>query len=213
VFNQIVSLREKVVTERLADGVKAGDAVQEWVVKGGQPLTRDDVLAELVDYRDDAAERRFTRYVDELGLDVVDARVLAIDASLAELFDEAVHAGATAGTTANWIINELPRELEKQDAANLPFGARQVLGHLARYGGDPRGYVEEQGLTRIADRDALAPIVDELLAANADKVERYRAGQEGLLGFFVGQVMRKTQGRGDPKLTQELLKEKLQDTP
>ena len=195
----------------------------------GAPLTRDNVLAELADNQDDAAARRFGRYVDELGLDIVDARVLAIDASLAELFEEALHAGAAAAITANWIINELPRELEKQDAANLPFGgselaalvgmvddgtlsqnsARQVLGHLARHGGDPRSYVEEQGLTRIADRDALAALVDEILGANPDKVARYRAGQEGLLGFFVGQLMRKTQGRGDPQVAQALLKERL----
>ncbi|MEJ2187050.1 MAG: glutamate--tRNA ligase family protein, partial [Gemmatimonadota bacterium] len=258
VFNQIVSLREKVValppasasaeaptgavkagdatqeqkvpTGGLKDGTQAGEAVRDSVIKGGQPLTRDDVLAELADHRDDAAARRFAHYVDDLELDVVDGRVLAIDASLAKLFEEALHAGAPAILTANWIINELPRELEKQDAANLPFGgselaglvvmvddgtlsqnsAREVLGHLARHGGDPRSYVEEQGLTRIADRDALAALVDEILEANPDKVERYRAGQEGLLGFFVGQVMRKTQGRGDPQLAQELLKARLQ---
>jgi glutaminyl-tRNA synthetase len=221
---------QKVPTEHLKDGVKPGDEVRESVVKGGQPLTREAVLAELTDYWNDAAVRRFGRYADELGLDVVDARVLAIDPSLAELFDEAVRADAPPTTAANWIINELPRELEKQDAADLPFGgaelaalvqmvedgtlsqnsARQVLGHLARHGGDPRSYVEEQGLTRIADRDALTSVIDELLAANPDKVERYRAGQEGLLGFFVGQVMRKTQGRADPKTVQALLRERLE---
>ncbi len=239
VFNRIVSLRdtwaEKGQGQAQAQGAAGPPSSRTQpssvapAPSAGPPLTREAVVAELDDHHDDAALGRFVRYVDELGLEVEDARVLALDASSAELFEEALEAGAPALATANWIVNELPRELEKQDVANLPFGgaelaalvemvedhtlsrtnARQVLGHLARHGGDPEAYVEAEGLTKIADTALLEGIVDALIAANPDKVERYRAGQEGLLGFFVGQVMRETEGRADAQMVQGMLKERL----
>ncbi len=61
----------------------------------------------------------------------------------------------------------------------------------------------------VADEDALAPVIDAVLAANPDQVETYRGGKEGVLGFFVGQVMRETQGKADPKVVNQLLREKL----
>ncbi len=63
--------------------------------------------------------------------------------------------------------------------------------------------------TAVADEDALAPVIDAILAANPEQVETYRGGKEGVLGFFVGQVMKETQGKADPKVVNQLLREKL----
>ncbi len=84
-----------------------------------------------------------------------------------------------------------------------------VLAEMAASGVSPATVVEEKGLLQISDADALAPIVDQVMADNADKVEEYRAGKTGLLGFFTGQVMRATGGKADAKLVQALLVEKL----
>jgi aspartyl-tRNA(Asn)/glutamyl-tRNA(Gln) amidotransferase subunit B len=121
------------------------------------------------------------------------------------------------------------RELKDQPIEDLPFGgeklgdlialidserisgriAKEVFGAMLEGGGDPRQIVIERGLEQITDRSALEPIVDALLAAHPDKVEEYRGGRDGLLGFFVGQVMRETSGTANPELVQELVREKL----
>ena len=78
-----------------------------------------------------------------------------------------------------------------------------------RSGRDPGEIVRERGLEQVTDRAAIEPIVDALLAAHPDKVEAYRGGKTGLLGFFVGQIMRETRGTASPELVQELVREKL----
>ncbi len=77
-------------------------------------------------------------------------------------------------------------------------------------GGDPRAIVKERGLGRIDDPETLGPIVDRVIEGHPDEVERYKDGQEGLLGFFVGQVMRRTDGQADPHLTETLIRSRLE---
>ena len=86
---------------------------------------------------------------------------------------------------------------------------RDLLARLIEGGGDPVAIVEAEGLGRIGDRDAIAALVDEALEAHPDEVERYRAGQTGLMGFFVGQVMRGSGGRADAGLVNEIVRERL----
>jgi aspartyl-tRNA(Asn)/glutamyl-tRNA(Gln) amidotransferase subunit B len=89
--------------------------------------------------------------------------------------------------------------------------AKEVLVKLVQAGGTPGELVKELGLEQVSDLDALEQIVDEILAANPQKVEEYRSGKTGLLGFFVGQAMRATQGQGNPKLINEVITKKLED--
>jgi aspartyl-tRNA(Asn)/glutamyl-tRNA(Gln) amidotransferase subunit B len=90
-------------------------------------------------------------------------------------------------------------------------GAKQVFAALAagEGGGDARTIVTERGLEQIADEGALRAVVAEVVAANPAQADEYRAGKQALLGFFVGQIMRKTGGRAEPRAVQELLREEL----
>lgn len=239
VFNRIVSLRDT-WKEREAAARKAEEArraeerrAREEAARrareaagGGPAFTRSEIVAELRTGPGDEAAARFERYVDGHGLDLEDARTLALDPGAAALFDAAVAAHDAPESVANWIVNELPRELDDdRGAGDLPFGGdelaalvemvdadrisaavgRQVLGRLVREGGDPRTIVRDEGLEKIDDREALETVVEAVLGAHPEEVRRYREGQEGLLGFFVGRVMAETGGRADPRLAKELL--------
>jgi glutaminyl-tRNA synthetase len=134
-----------------------------------------------------------------------------------------------AGPVANWIIHELPPVQEDRPLEALPFGAvelarlvalveagtvsssggKAVLEVLAREGGDPEEIVGRLDLVQLRDESALVPIVEKLLEAEPGKVEAYRKGKTGLLGFFMGQVMRATDGKADPELVKALLRARL----
>ena len=133
--------------------------------------------------------------------------------------------GKVADVVARWVINELPRELGDRplDGTKLTgkglgtlvvavesgeitgTAAKDIFAELVQQGGDPRQIIDERGLAQVSDEDAIAAIVNEVLAANADKVDLYRAGKTGLLGFFVGQVLRSSQGKANPVVVQRLL--------
>jgi glutaminyl-tRNA synthetase len=172
---------------------------------------------------------RFDHYTGTLGLDRDDALILADDLALAEFYEEALAAYQNPAGIANWVIHELKREIKDTPLDGMSFGpaqlaalvrlidedvissriAKDVFAEMVAQGGDPAAIVAREGLTQVADPDVLAPVVDRVLAAHADKAEQYRAGKAGLLGFFVGQVMRETQGRANPELTQELVRSRL----
>lgn len=176
------------------------------------------------------AQRRH-RYEEELGLSAYDARVLTDDRAIAEYFEAAVAAGANAKLAANWITQDISAYLNNE---KLTIGAialtpetlaeligliedntisnkigKDILPELLTKGGSAKALVESKGLVQISDASALEAIIDEVIAANPDELEKYRAGKTKLLGFFVGQVMKQTGGRADPKLTNQLLKPKL----
>jgi glutaminyl-tRNA synthetase len=174
-----------------------------------------------------AARRRFQ---DELGLGAEEAEILSREQATADLIEAAVAAGsASPGGLANWLIHEVPRVLGGRTLENLPFSAadlaelvalveagtvssssgREVLAEMARSGVRPGEVVARRGLQQVSDAGHLQAVVDGVLAANAEKVDEYRAGKTGLLGFFIGQVMRETQGRANPALTRELIEERV----
>ncbi|HEU4558307.1 MAG TPA: glutamine--tRNA ligase/YqeY domain fusion protein [Longimicrobium sp.] len=169
------------------------------------------------------------RFEAELDLPAEELDGVTRELTVAVMFDDAVKAGASARAAANWMIHELPREIGSRTIDNLPFSgrelgelavlvedgtlstaaARQVLGVMANEGGHPRDIVERLGLRQVSDESAIAPAVDEVIAANAAKADEYRGGKTGLLGFFVGQVMRKTGGKANPELVNRLVRERL----
>ena len=130
---------------------------------------------------------------------------------------------------AKWIVNEVPRVLEDRPIDTLLFGgrelarlvelvsagevsgraARDVLAVLAEEGGDPDAVIEARGLGRVSDASTLEPIVARLVEANPAQAQGFRDGKKGLMGFFVGQVMKETNGAADPEITQNLLREAL----
>jgi aspartyl-tRNA(Asn)/glutamyl-tRNA(Gln) amidotransferase subunit B len=152
-------------------------------------------------------------------LSFYDADVL-VTGGLDRLWSAVVDAGVDPKETANVLANQFvaagvdpervdPRELGKLVAARATIqrdAFEQALAHVADDGFSAEPYLAQ---TTVSDVDALDPIIDEILASNAGQVAGYRSGKEGLLGFFVGQVMKATDGRADPRVVNERLREKL----
>lgn len=195
------------------------------------PVRVDDELIEkLKEELPELPDAKIHRYVSELGLSQYDAEVIVADEEIAKYFEEA-SLGANAKIVANWISSELFGRLNKNSMTineskvtptmirNLVFLiekgtisgkiAKTVFEEMFNSGDSPEKIVQDKGLTQVSDRSTIEPIIDEVIAYNADSVEAYRNGKEKLFGFFVGQVMKKTGGKASPQMVNEILKEKL----
>jgi glutaminyl-tRNA synthetase len=227
VFNRTVSLRDswgKKKTQPKATPPRKGKQEK----KGGgkkKKRTKEEVLAEL----SATQAELFSNYVDALGLSIDDARGIASDADLAAAFDAAHSAHANAKAVANWVVNELARELKEKTLAELPFGgaqlgalvgliddgtisgkiAKDVFAAMLAGEGEPAAIVEAKGLKQLADPAELRPVVQAVLDAAPERVAQYREGKTSLRGYFVGQIMRETGGRANPKVVGTLLAELL----
>ncbi len=175
--------------------------------------------------------RKRRRYEEEFGLSAYDARVLTDDRTVAEYFETAVIAGANAKLVANWISQDIAAylnnnkltiteiALQASDLAELvkliETGtisgkiAKEILPELLTQGGSPKALVEKKGLIQISDTSAIEKLIEEIIAAHPSELEKFRAGKTNLKGFFVGQVMKKSGGKADPKLTSQILDQKL----
>lgn len=171
------------------------------------------------------------RYETELGLSAYDAQVLTDERAVAEYFEATVTAGGDVKQAANWIMGDIAAWLknEKQSIENLALKpaelaelvglivngtisgkiAKDILPELLTEGGSPKALVDRKGLVQISDQGAIKTLIEEVLAAHPAELEQYRAGKTKLKGFFVGQLMKKSGGRVDPKLTNQLLEELL----
>lgn len=177
----------------------------------------------------EAARRRFEA---DLGRSSEEAEILTREPATAELFDAALSAGrASPQGVANWMVHELPRVIGGRTLENVPFtggdlaelvalveqgtlsssAGREVLEEMARSGTPPKEVVDRRGLQQLSDPDHLRDVVQGVLAAHPAKVEEYRGGRTGLLGFFVGEVMRETRGRANPALAKDLIGKALAD--
>jgi len=177
-----------------------------------------------------AAKRN--RYAAELGLSIYDARVLTDESSMAKYFEKVVHEGGAAKSSANWITgdiaayiksnrlsfdqlsfkpNELAEMLKMIDLGEISGKiAKEILPELLSKGGSPKQLVKERGLGMIGDPKVIEEIIDKLILNHPNEVESFRAGKKKLLGFFVGQLMKETKGKADPKLANQILNKKLQ---
>ncbi len=173
---------------------------------------------------------RLTRYTQEFGLAYDDADVLTGDLALARFYEDALTVYDNPRVVANWVTNEVLREAKEGGIAQLKFEGRQigalaalvdrqeitaasgkeVLAEMVRTGRDPATIIGERGLAPIQDADELQPVVAQVIAANGEKAAQYRAGKTGLLGFFVGQVLRATQNRANAQVVQALVQRELQ---
>ncbi len=177
-----------------------------------------------------AAKRH--RYESELGLSAYDARVLTDDRAIAEYFEAVIAAGGSAKPAANWIMGDISGHLnnEKLSITDIPLKpdslaemiqlieantisnkiAKDILPELLANGGSAKALVEKKGLLQISDPKVIEAAIDKVIEANPGELEKYRSGKKNLLGFFVGQVMKATGGKADPKLTNQLLQKKLE---
>ena len=169
------------------------------------------------------------RFVADYGVTEYDASVLAADLASADFY-EAVARGRDGKQAANWVINELFGRLNKEShaIADSPVSADQlggiidliakgdISGKIAKElfeivyteGGEPAGIVEARSMRQVTDTGAIEAAVDEVLAANPEKVEQARA-KPSMAGWFVGQVMKATQGKANPQTVQTLVRAKL----
>ncbi len=172
-----------------------------------------------------AARRQ--RYADAFGLPEYDVGVLTQEPAVAAYFEAVVAAGVDPKTAANWVMGEAIASWNETGAfavvparlaALVGLVGEQVVSHQAAKrifaemrtdDGDPRALAGRLGLLQVRDEDALGRWVDETIAAHPDEVARYRGGEQKLIGFFVGQVMKRSGGKADPKGIQPILKERL----
>jgi aspartyl-tRNA(Asn)/glutamyl-tRNA(Gln) amidotransferase subunit B len=189
-------------------------------------LTRrfiEEQLAALPELPDAKRERFMTAYA----LPAYDAGVLAAERDIAEYFEAVVRAGAEPKAAANWIMTDAIRDYNEtgrfpvtperlaalialvKEGAVSHQAAKRVFAELGTDGDPPRLVAERLGLIQVGDAEAIGAWVDEVLAANPREVERYRAGEAKLLGFFTGQVMKRSQGKADPKRVGEVLRSRL----
>jgi aspartyl-tRNA(Asn)/glutamyl-tRNA(Gln) amidotransferase subunit B len=176
-----------------------------------------------------AAKR--SRYEAEFGLSAYDARVLTDERSVAEYFETTVAQGANPKLVTNWVTQDIAAYLNNNklsiseikltpkslaELVNLIEKgtisgkiAKDILPELLEKGGSAQKLVESKGLIQISDAGELEKIIDQVIADHPQELEKYRNGKTNLQGFFVGQVMKKTSGRADPKLTNQILGKKL----
>lgn len=175
---------------------------------------------------------RRKRFVEEYSIPEYDASVLTTSKALANYYEECVTLFPQPKVVSNWIMGELLREIKREDIsslANCPVPpkhlaellqmiedgiisgkiAKTVFEEMYATGKRAERIVQEKGLQQIADTDHLRAIIDEVLAQNPAEVKAYREGKEKLFGYLVGQTMKATQGKANPQLVNQLLKEKL----
>lgn len=173
-------------------------------------------------------EARRKRYVEQYGVPAYDADVLTREKAVSEFYEEACAVSPDKKAVSNWVMGDVLRVLKEGnlDIADLKFTAthvgemvelirtgaisgkiaKTVFEHLVAGEGSPKDIVEKRGLSVINDSAAVEGFIRQVMEANADKVAEYRSGKDKLFGFFVGQVMRVSQGKAAPGQVNELLK-------
>lgn len=196
------------------------------------PVEVDDkwiaqIKSELVELPD----LRQQRFINQYGLPEHDAALLTAERATADWFEQAVKLGGEPKAVSNWMMGELMRLLNEEnkqieECALKPEHlagllqlmdkgtisgkiAKTVFEDMYKTGRDADSIVKEKGLVQVSDESEIEKIIDEILSGNPNEVERFRAGDAKLMSFFVGQIMKMTKGKANPKIVNELLKKKL----
>lgn len=178
-------------------------------------------------------DQKTERFIKEYGLPDYDAELLSSERQLAEWFEEAVMLGAKPKEVSNWIMVELLRLLNEdgKDIAECPVKpsqlvevikliekgtinrniAKEVFEEVYKTGKTAETIIKEKGLVQISDETVIIEAIKEIMLKNPKEVERFRAGEEKLMGFFVGQVMKLTKGKANPKIVNELIAKLLKE--
>ena len=236
VFNRIIELRDTYKSDKGIDTPRG-------ITSGTKPARRAEKAKDtpavaagtISDERSRARaanaslSRRYDDYIKVLGLTPELADVLTGESAVADFFDAAVAAYPNARAVANWMANDVLRELKGLRIDELPFtaselaeliqlvdrqaitnpAAKTIFGEMLTRGGKPREIVARLGFDQALSAAELAAAVDAVLARLPDKVEAYRTGKTSLLGLFMGQVIKATGGKAVPRAVQELLKQRL----
>ena len=192
----------------------------------------DELMSQIMTELPELPSEKKARYISEFELSEYDAGVLTSQKSLADYFEKAVSISNTnVKLCANWIMGDLLAALNKEqvDITNSPICAEDlsllvsridddtISGKIAKdvfksmWNGEGSAdeVIKEKGLKQITDSSEIESIIDSIIAANAPQVEQFKSGNEKIIGFFVGQAMKATGGKANPKQVNELLRKKL----
>jgi aspartyl-tRNA(Asn)/glutamyl-tRNA(Gln) amidotransferase subunit B len=199
------------------------------------PVIIDDVfIAKVRDSMPELPEQKRARFQTEMGLTAEDSRVLSSELELATYFETCVNACSDPILSANWVKGDLLGSLNRDniEISNSPVTAKAMAEIIARiqdgtisgkiaktvftavwegrtYSVD--GHIKSEGLVQVSDSNELEPIVDRIITANPKQAEQFRSGKTKVLGFFVGQVMKETAGKANPKQVNDLVISKLKN--
>jgi aspartyl-tRNA(Asn)/glutamyl-tRNA(Gln) amidotransferase subunit B len=195
-------------------------------------ITPEDLVQKLRAELPELPEARRRRFLDEYELSVDDAAQLTDSRPIADYFEEVARASGNAKAAANWILNELTRELKSAgvDITHSPLStlqlagmiklidtggisgkmAKDVLIRMYQSGKPAEEVVGEIGGSQVSDETSIRALVDQAIQSNPRQLEQYRGGKSGLFGFFVGQVMKLSGGRANPQVVNEILKKALE---
>jgi aspartyl-tRNA(Asn)/glutamyl-tRNA(Gln) amidotransferase subunit B len=191
----------------------------------------DDLLTEIKNSLPELPTEKKIRFMDNFKLSEYDAENLTAHKEISEYFESTISYGADIKIAANWVMGELSASLNKSqiEINESPITALQlselikkisdntISGKIAKDvfklmwegKGSVEVIIEEQGLTQMTDISALETVIDEIIGNNGQQVEQFKAGNSKLLGFFVGQVMKATSGKANPKQVNQILNDKL----
>ncbi len=234
VFNRTVQLRDswaKAVKQNDSKPPEAKKEPKKAPAKQAQPQTTENSFTQSIEDMTSIELERFEKYKKEFNVPNDNAAIIAKDEFLTQLFEESLAVYNNGASLSNWIVNDILRELKDFADKKLLFDGKQladlacivdkeeisnkigkdVLDIMLKQGGNPLDIIEKQNLKQLNDPKELEPIVELVIKENPDNVEKYKSGRTNLLGFFVGQVMKKTAGKANPKLTNQLVQKKLSD--
>jgi len=177
-------------------------------------------------------DQRLARFQEEYKLPEYDAGILTSTKEIADYFEDCLKKHNNPKIVSNWIMTEVLRELkDEDDIQSFPITpnklgelltliadgtisgkiAKEVFADMYTSGKSAKQIVEEKGMTQISDQSEIEDIVSRILADHPDEISRYKAGDQKLIGFFVGKVMKETQGKANPKVVNEILRKGLSD--
>ena len=223
VFNKIVGLKDS-----WAKKTKVVEKIVKTESTAKQESKNQQVIGEVTPMSENQ-KVLFDRYTTELKLNSELANILARDEDLSSFYEEVLSKINSPITIANIVANEVAKELKEKQANELKFTAsqiadlikmlddetisnkiaKQIFEEMAQTGVNPSKIVEDKGLVQISDPSTILPIIDEIISNNPDNVEKFKAGNTKLLGFFVGQVLKATGGKANPQVVNELVALKL----
>lgn len=223
VFNKIVGLKDS-----WAKKTKVVENITKIEVTPKQETKNLQIIGEVAPMSENE-KALFDKYTNELTLNSEVANILARDEKLSSFYEEALVNLNSPISIANIVANEVAKELKEKQANELKFTAsqiaelikmvddeiisnkiaKQIFEEMTQTGVNPSKIVEDKALVQISDPSIILPIIDEIIAKNPDNVEKFKAGNTKLLGFFVGQVLKATGGKANPQVVNELVAKKL----
>ena len=191
-----------------------------------------DFIDEVISTMPEMPEQKRERFISEYNLSSYDADLLALDKDLADFFEEVSKVSGSPKLSANWIMGDLSAQLnnenlniqdskissEKLGELIIRINDGTISGKIAKdvfekiwiSGGEVDETIQKEGLEQVTNFDEIESMIDKVIQSNPEQHSQYKAGKERLFGFFVGQVMKASEGKANPKQVNDILKEKLE---